>query len=55
MQALRPPNVPRLSNIGITWEVLLFATAMCVGSVILFGLAPALGLGRAGPAIVAPR
>jgi predicted permease len=46
MQALQPPNVPRLRDIGITSDVLLFTTLLCFGSALLFGLAPALGMGR---------
>ena len=46
MQYLQPPDVPRLRDIGITWEVLLFTLALCGTSALLFGLAPALGVGR---------
>jgi predicted permease len=46
MQALQPPNVPRLRDIAITLDVLLFTTVLCFGSALLFGLAPALGMGR---------
>jgi len=46
IHALQPPNVPRLRDIAITGEVLLFTTLLCGGSAVLFGLAPALGLGR---------
>jgi len=44
MQYLQPPDVPRLRDIGITWEVLLFTLALCATSALLFGLAPALGV-----------
>jgi len=46
IQPLQPPNVPRLGSIGITLEVLAFTTFLCFGSAVLFGLAPAIGLGR---------
>lgn len=46
MQSLQPPNVPRLRDIGITGGVLGFTTLLCVASAVLFGLAPALGVGR---------
>src|SRR5690606_21192826 len=47
LQAVQPPNIPRLSDIGITPGVLLFTAALCVTATILFGLAPALGIGNA--------
>jgi predicted permease len=46
MQAMQPPNVPRLGDIGITVDVLLFTVALSAASAMLFGLAPALGVGR---------
>lgn len=46
MQALQPPNVPRLRDIGITGQVLAFTLVLTAASAIGFGLAPALGLGR---------
>jgi predicted permease len=46
MQALQPPDVPRLRDIAITGEVLGFTMVLCVASAVFFGLAPALGLGR---------
>ncbi len=46
MRALQPPNVPRLDHIGITLPVLLFTTGLCFASALLFGTAPALGMGR---------
>jgi predicted permease len=46
MQALRPPDVPRLRDIAITGEVLVFTMGLCGASALFFGLAPALGLGR---------
>jgi predicted permease len=46
MQALQPPNVPRLRDIGITTDVLFFTAAVTAASAILFGLVPALGVGR---------
>jgi predicted permease len=46
IQALQPPNVPRLQDIGITLEVLLFTMLICFGSALLFGLAPSIGMGR---------
>ncbi|HSA57421.1 MAG TPA: ABC transporter permease [Gemmatimonadaceae bacterium] len=46
IQALRPPNVPRLGDIAITVEVLGFTLVVCVVAAVLFGLAPAIGAGR---------
>jgi predicted permease len=46
MQALQPPNVPRLRDIALTWEVLGFTALLCIVSALLFGLAPAIGMGR---------
>jgi len=46
MQAMQPPNVPRLGDIAITGQVLIFSLLLCVTSALLFGLAPALGVGR---------
>ncbi len=39
---LAPANVPRLSEVVIDGRVLLFATALCLITGVLFGLAPAL-------------
>ncbi|MEX2284552.1 MAG: ABC transporter permease [Gemmatimonadota bacterium] len=46
IQAFQPPNVPRLRDIGVTGEVMLFTTLLCLGSAMLFGLAPAIGMGK---------
>jgi predicted permease len=46
IQALQPPNVPRLRDIAITFDVLLFTTLLCLASALLFGLAPAIGMGK---------
>jgi putative ABC transport system permease protein len=43
---LVPPSVPRLNEITIDWPVLLFAFAVSVVAGVLFGLAPALEVGR---------
>jgi putative ABC transport system permease protein len=39
---LAPANVPRLSEVAIDGRVLLFTTAVCLITGVLFGLAPAL-------------
>ena len=39
--ALLPPEVPRVADFGIDTTVLLFASALAVGTGLLFGLAPA--------------
>jgi predicted permease len=46
LQALQPPNVPRLRDISITSDVLVFTTLLCLTAALLFGLAPAIGMGR---------
>ena len=46
IQALQPEDVPRLGAITIDLGVLLFTVGLSVASGILFGLAPAAGLGR---------
>ena len=46
IQAIQPPNVPRLRDIGVTGEVLFFTTLLCFASALLFGLAPAIGMGK---------
>ncbi len=46
VRALQPPDVPRLGDIGITLGVLAFTTALCFASALLFGMAPALGMGK---------
>src|SRR5438477_8218263 len=43
---LVPENLPRLNEISISWNVLLFALIASVVSGVLFGLAPALQAGR---------
>ena len=44
IHALRPADVPRLTDIAINWPVLLFALGACVAAGLIAGLAPALGL-----------
>ena len=46
LQALQPPNVPRLRDIGIDWRVLLFSAGACVTAGVLAGLAPVIGIRR---------
>src|SRR5262245_3497029 len=46
LQALQPPNVPRLRDIGIDWRVLLFSAGTCLTAGVLAGLAPIVGLRR---------
>lgn len=43
---LLPDNFPRLSDISISWSVLLFALVASVATGVIFGLAPALHAGR---------
>jgi len=45
--AFGPGEMPRLNEVGINAGVLLFTFVVCVGSGILFGLAPALETSRA--------
>jgi putative ABC transport system permease protein len=40
--ALRPPNLPRFSEVVLDYRVLAFAAATAIGTGILFGLVPAL-------------
>src|SRR5215204_2934955 len=46
--AIRPVNVPRLSEISIDGRVLAFTLGMSVASAVLFGLIPALKFARPG-------
>jgi len=46
LQALAPPELPRLSNIGIDRNVLAYAAAASVFTSLLFGLVPALHASR---------
>ena len=46
LQALQPPNVPRLRDIGIDWRVLLFCAGACITAGVLAGLAPVFGVRR---------
>jgi len=50
--AVGPGQMPRLEEVGINSGVLLFTFAVCVGSGILFGLAPALETSR--PSLIEP-
>jgi len=43
---LVPMSLPRLNEVSISWPVLIFALTVSILSGILFGLAPALHLGR---------
>jgi putative ABC transport system permease protein len=43
---LAPPNIPRLSEVGIDGGVLLFALSITVVTALLFGIAPALSVAR---------
>ncbi len=43
---LVPDSLPRLNNISINWLVLLFALAATITAGLIFGLAPALHIGR---------
>ncbi|HEX6054078.1 MAG TPA: ABC transporter permease [Gemmatimonadaceae bacterium] len=45
---LQPANLPRLSSVRVDWVVLTFVASVCVGTTILFGLAPALHGARSG-------
>jgi predicted permease len=46
LQVLQPAGIPRLRDVAINGEVLLFTVVLCTGAGILFGLAPALGIRR---------
>jgi len=50
--ALGPGQMPRLNEVGINSGVLLFTFVVCVGSGILFGLAPAIEASR--PSLTEP-
>ena len=43
---LVPDNLPRLNEISISWTVLAFAVVAAIGSGVIFGVAPALQIGR---------
>jgi len=43
---LVPESLPRLNNISISWPVLFFALAATIAAGVIFGLAPALHIGR---------
>jgi len=45
-----PSDMPRLQSIAVDAQVLLYAVIMTLGSALVFGLAPALRLARAGVA-----
>jgi predicted permease len=47
IRVLGPKSIPRLAEIGINTEALLFTLLLSLFSGVLFGLAPALRLGRA--------
>ena len=49
--ALAPPNFPRLNEVGLAPEVLVFSIATCGLTVILFGLLPALRASKATPSL----
>jgi putative ABC transport system permease protein len=40
--ALGPSSIPRLSDVGIDWRVMTFASAVSIATSVLFGLVPAL-------------
>ena len=46
LERLGPDSVPRLDEVGVDVSVLLFACAVAVGTVLLFGLFPAIRLSR---------
>ena len=46
IQWLQPPGIPRLRDIAVDGHMLLFTLILCVASGLLFGLAPAMGVGR---------
>jgi predicted permease len=48
---LVPDGLPRLNEITISWDVLLFALAATLLSAAMFGLAPALHAGRLDPVL----
>lgn len=41
-----PGNIPRLEEVGLDWQVLLFTLVLVIGTSLLFGLAPALHAAR---------
>jgi putative ABC transport system permease protein len=41
---LAPPDVPRLSDVGVDWRVVVFTTAITIVTGLLFGTVPALRL-----------
>jgi putative ABC transport system permease protein len=43
-----PPNIPRLNEVRIDWEVLAFALAISILTGLVFGLAPALQSAKGG-------
>jgi predicted permease len=46
IQLLQPPGIPRLGDIAVNGQVLAFTLVLCVASGVMFGLAPAIGVGR---------
>ena len=46
IQWLQPPGIPRLGDIAVDGQMLRFTLLLCVASGVLFGLAPAMGVGR---------
>ena len=46
IQWLQPPGIPRLRDIAVDGQMLLFTLILCLASGLLFGLAPAMGVGR---------
>jgi predicted permease len=46
IHAVHPVNVPRLGDISVNADVLVFTVVISIAAGILFGLAPAIGLGR---------
>jgi predicted permease len=47
---VQPSHLPRLQDIAVNGEVLLFTLVLCVGAGLLFGMVPALGARRVNPA-----
>ncbi|MDZ4800557.1 MAG: FtsX-like permease family protein [Bryobacteraceae bacterium] len=50
LAGLAPPEIPRLDEIALNGPVLLFGIAVSLGTVLLFGLGPALAAARRDPA-----